>query len=131
MNSILTLSLLGWLHYAGAEPLPPIARAPTTTATSIPPLTSAPALTIPTSLPHTPHSSIPTPLSGAVNASSLGIGSGIVPSSSIAPAATTYPADGVLHDPQPGPYIPAGGGGTNGTIPVYNTKSDFDFESLV
>lgn len=49
-----------------------------------------------------------------------------------APAnATTYPSDGKLHDPQPAPYVPGGGLGTNGTMPVYNAKSDFDFQSLV
>jgi hypothetical protein len=47
------------------------------------------------------------------------------------PTATTYPSDGQLHDPQPAPYTPAGGLGTNGTEPVYNVKSDFDYESLV
>lgn len=46
------------------------------------------------------------------------------------PTATTYPADGNLHDPQPAPYTPAGGLGTNGTEPVYNAKSDFDYHSL-
>ncbi|PYH90423.1 hypothetical protein BO71DRAFT_75615 [Aspergillus ellipticus CBS 707.79] len=46
------------------------------------------------------------------------------------PAATTYPSDGRLHSPEAGPYTPAGGVGTNGTTPVYNAKSDFDYESL-
>ena len=46
------------------------------------------------------------------------------------PAETTYPADGALHDPQPEPYTPAGGLGTNGTEPVYKPQSDFDYESL-
>lgn len=49
-----------------------------------------------------------------------------------APAsATTYAADGQLHDPQPIPYAPGGGLGTNGTMPVYRPQSDFDYESLV
>ena len=47
------------------------------------------------------------------------------------PTATTYPSDGKLHAPEPAPYTPAGGLGTNGTEPVYNAKSDFDYESLV
>jgi hypothetical protein len=59
------------------------------------------------------------------------IGTGIVEASSIAPAETTYPADGKLHNAEPAPYTPAGGVGTNGSIPVYNAKSDFDYESLV
>ncbi len=47
------------------------------------------------------------------------------------PTATTYPSDGKLHNPEPAPYTPAGGLGTNGTLPIYNVKSDFDYESLV
>ena len=46
------------------------------------------------------------------------------------PTATTYPSDGQLHDPEPAPYAPAGGLGTNGTEPVYKPQSDFDYESL-
>ncbi|PGH20068.1 hypothetical protein AJ80_03718 [Polytolypa hystricis UAMH7299] len=45
-------------------------------------------------------------------------------------AATTYPSDGNLHDPMLIPYAPGGGLGTNGTAPVYNVKSDFDYQSL-
>ncbi|OJD17432.1 hypothetical protein AJ78_02457 [Emergomyces pasteurianus Ep9510] len=57
------------------------------------------------------------------------IGTAIVPKP--APAnATTYPSDGRLHDAQPAPYVPGGGLGTNGTMPVYNAKSDYDFQSL-
>jgi hypothetical protein len=46
------------------------------------------------------------------------------------PTATTYPSDGKLHDPEPIPYMPAGGLGTNGTEPIYRPHSDFDYESL-
>jgi hypothetical protein len=35
-----------------------------------------------------------------------------------------------MHDAQPAPYVPAGGAGLN-TTPVYNVKSDFDYQSLV
>lgn len=65
---------------------------------------------------------------GALNATSVGKG---VSSKPAPPAATTYPSDGKLHMAQPGPYIPGGGLGTNGTTPVYNAKSDYDYESLV
>ncbi|KAI0173014.1 ferritin-like domain-containing protein [Hypoxylon sp. FL1284] len=41
-----------------------------------------------------------------------------------------YPADGKLHKPQPAPYTPAGGLGTNGSEPVYRVISDFDYESI-
>lgn len=46
------------------------------------------------------------------------------------PAKFTYPADGKLHDPQPAPFVPAGGLGTNGSEPVYRVQSDFDDESV-
>ncbi|KAK8144471.1 hypothetical protein G3M48_005765 [Beauveria asiatica] len=41
-----------------------------------------------------------------------------------------YPADGKLHAPEPAPYTPSGGVGTNGSAPVYRVQSDFDFQSL-
>ena len=47
------------------------------------------------------------------------------------PDATSYPRDGKLHAPEPAPYTPAGGLGTNGSEPVYVVQSDFDFESIV
>lgn len=92
------------------------------TSTEVPPAVSHSA-----SLPHTPYSGTAT-TTGALTASSVGPG---VPTLGVAPEATLYPSDGELHEPQPGPYIPAGGVGTNGSVPVYNVKSDFDFESLV
>lgn len=76
---------------------------------------------------HTPFSGTPY-TTGAVTASSVGTG---IPKGSILPGATTYPSNGQLNNPEPAPYVPAGGLGTNGSIPVYNAKSDFDFESLV
>ncbi|EAW13113.1 ferritin-like domain-containing protein [Aspergillus clavatus NRRL 1] len=91
------------------------------TSTEVPPAVSHSA-----SLPHTPYSGTAT-TTGALTASSVGPG---VPTLGVAPEATLYPSDGELHEPQPGPYIPAGGVGTNGSVPVYNVKSDFDFESL-
>ncbi len=47
------------------------------------------------------------------------------------PNASAYPRNGLLNAPQPAPYTPAGGIGTNGSEPNYQVKSDFDFESLV
>ncbi|KAI9757779.1 MAG: hypothetical protein M4579_003315 [Chaenotheca gracillima] len=46
------------------------------------------------------------------------------------PDATTYPRDGKLHAPEPAPYTPAGGLGTNGSEPIYQVTSDFDYESI-
>ena len=46
------------------------------------------------------------------------------------PTATYYNANGVPQNPLPAPYIPAGGLGTNGSLPRYMVESDFDFESI-
>ncbi|KAJ5347614.1 uncharacterized protein N7506_000867 [Penicillium brevicompactum] len=79
-----------------------------------------------TSEPHTPFTGTAT-TTGALTATSIGTG---IPSEGVAAGATSYPADGKLHHAEPAPFDPAGGVGTNGSTPVYNTKSDFDFESL-
>lgn len=46
------------------------------------------------------------------------------------PTATYYNTDGSLQNPQPAPYTPYGGLGTNGTEPRYMVNSDFDYESI-
>lgn len=124
-NSVLFLSALGSLPFASASPLE--ARQDTT---SIPvsTITGPPTHSFKSSQPHTPFTGTPT-TTGELSATS--VGTGIVESASVAPAETTYPSDGKLHNAQPAPYVPAGGVGTNGSIPVYNAKSDFDYESLV
>lgn len=105
----------------------PTSRASTGTLASIT-ASGPPAVNHPTSLSHAPYSGTPT-TTGAIMASSV-LGSA-VPSLGVAPGATDYPSNGKLQEPEPAPYVPAGGVGTNGTTPVYNAKSDFDFESLV
>ena len=40
------------------------------------------------------------------------------------PAATIYPRNGQLNEPQPAPYVPAGGLGTNGTEPNYQVRGN-------
>ncbi|KAJ5121484.1 uncharacterized protein N7515_009445 [Penicillium bovifimosum] len=75
---------------------------------------------------HTPFTGTAT-TTGALTASSIGT---TITSLGLAPNATGYPADGKLHDPEPAAFVPAGGVGTNGTEPVYNTRSDFDYQSL-
>ncbi|OJJ81417.1 ferritin-like domain-containing protein [Aspergillus glaucus CBS 516.65] len=111
----LLLGLLGWLPSALALPNI-LARETAPTVVSFA-----------TSMDHTSFSGTPT-ITGALNASStLAM---TISSLSVEPSATTYPSDGKLHDPAPAPYVPAGGVGTNGTTPVYNAKSDFDFQSL-
>lgn len=68
-------------------------------------------------------------VTGALTASTV-LGT-TIPTSPPPAAATTYPADGQLHNAQPIPYAPGGGIGTNGTTPVYRPRSDFDYQSLV
>lgn len=101
----------------------PLASASPLRSESAPPTASHPA-----SLPHTPFTGTPT-TTGALTASS--IGTGVVESASVAAAETTYVSNGELQNAEPAPYVPAGGVGTEGQIPVYNAKSDFDYESLV
>ncbi|GIJ99845.1 hypothetical protein Aspvir_003853 [Aspergillus viridinutans] len=113
----LLINVLGGLPPTLAVPNVRRADAPT----SVPPTVSHP-----TSLPHSSFTATPT-TSGAESASSVGSG---IPTLGPAPGATSYPSDGKLHEPQPAPYVPAGGVGTNGTTPIYNAKSDFDYESL-
>lgn len=56
----------------------------------------------------------------------------VQPFASTGPNATTfvYLANGSTTVPEPMPYTPAGGLGTNGSYPLYAPLSDFDFESL-
>lgn len=46
------------------------------------------------------------------------------------PTATYYNSRGVPLNPLPAPYTPAGGLGTNGSLPRYMVESDYDFESI-
>jgi hypothetical protein len=118
----LLISVLGGLPGTLAVPKAKRGDGPTRATTPAPPIVPHP-----TSLPHNPYSGTPT-TSGAETASSVGSG---IPTLGPAPGATSYPSDGKLHMPQPEPYTPGGGLGTNGTTPIYNAKSDFDYESLV
>lgn len=117
-NRLLVLSLLGCVSYSLALPNLNLARA----------TTAAPVVSFEISMDHTPYTRTPT-VTGAVNASTTLATN--ISSLGVAPSATTYPSDGKLNDPMPAPFVPAGGVGTNGTTPVYNAKSDWDFQSLV
>ncbi|KAI9807658.1 MAG: hypothetical protein M1825_005599 [Sarcosagium campestre] len=46
------------------------------------------------------------------------------------PDATSYPRTGELQDPLAAPFTPNGGLGTNGSEPIYQVISDFDYESI-
>ncbi|KAJ5049365.1 hypothetical protein NUH16_007883 [Penicillium rubens] len=132
-KSAILLSLLSSLHCAAASPKKHQKDATTTldpspsssdvsnSSTTAPPLRS-----FNNSMPHTPFTETPT-TTGALTASSIGTG---ISHGGVAAGATTYPADGKLHHSEPAPHVPAGGLGTNGSTPVYNTKSDFDYQSL-
>lgn len=110
----------------------------TGTSSRLIPTGGPPVVPHPSSLPHGPYNgsqSTPEPNPGGQvpggPVTGPAIGGGVPTSGQVAPTATTYPSDGQLHNPQPGPYIPAGGVGTSGEVPVYRPQSDFDFESLV
>lgn len=113
------LSALGFLPFISSSPL----EARETSSVS-----AAPTVSFLTSEPHTPFTGTPS-TTGALTATS--IGTSITEAASVSPVQTAYPANGRLNQSEPAPYVPAGGVGTNGSIPVYNTKSDFDYESLV
>ncbi|KAL4908664.1 hypothetical protein BDW74DRAFT_188569 [Aspergillus multicolor] len=76
---------------------------------------------------HGPYSGTPT-VTGAAKASET-LAASIAPKPPN-PTATYYNAAGVPTQPMPAPYVPAGGLGTNGTLPRYMVNSDWDFESI-
>ncbi|GIJ86182.1 hypothetical protein Asppvi_005064 [Aspergillus pseudoviridinutans] len=120
---------MNWRHFLLTNVLvglPPTLAVPNVRRADGPSISVPPIVSHPTSLPHSSYTATPT-TSGAESASSVGSG---IPTLGPAPGATSYPSDGKLHEPQPAPYVPAGGVGTNGTTPIYNAKSDFDYESL-
>ena len=75
---------------------------------------------------HGPYDGTPTTI-GAVSTTVL---AQTVPDLGPNPTATYYNTNGKLQNPQPVPYAPAGGLGTNGTTPRYMVNSDFDYESI-
>lgn len=127
LSQLPLLSLLGWLPFTFASPHQKVHNPTDTNAESVPLITGASTRSHPTSQPHTSFSGTPS-ITGALTATSIGKG---ISTGDIIPEATTYPSDGKLQDSQPAAYVPEGGIGTNGSVPVYNVKSDFDYESLV
>jgi hypothetical protein len=135
-RSVLVLALMGSLPFVAASPKKHPkggSEHSKTSSTSSSESSDSSSMSAPplrsyhTSQPHTPFTGTPS-TTGALTASSIGTG---ISSGGVIPGATSYPGDGQLHDAEPAPYDPAGGVGTNGSTPVYNTKSDFDYESLV
>jgi len=75
---------------------------------------------------HGPYDGTPT-VTGAVSTTALAKTISPLP---LAPYATYYNTNGKLQHDEPIPYEPAGGAGTNGTLPRYMVESDFDYESV-
>jgi hypothetical protein len=75
---------------------------------------------------HGPYSGVPT-TTGAVMNSPISKTIATLPPN---PTATYYNTNGELQNREPIPYTPAGGLGTNGTLPRYMVESDFDYESI-
>ncbi|PNS20789.1 Protein rds1 [Sphaceloma murrayae] len=75
---------------------------------------------------HGPYTGIPTTL-GAESTIAL---AQTIPNLGPAETATYYNTNGKLQQPEPVPYQPAGGLGTNGTLPRYQVNSDFDYQSI-
>jgi hypothetical protein len=103
----------------------PVYTEATTTFTSAAP-TVVPVVSVTDVTYHGPYTGTPT-TTGAISTVVLAPS---VPALPADPIKFLYPADGKLHSNQPAPYTPGGGGGTNGSAPVYRPQSDFDYESL-
>ena len=76
---------------------------------------------------HGPYSGTPTTIGAANGPTTLAASVATMPPN---PTATYYNSMGVPLNPFPAPYTPAGGLGTNGSLPRYMVESDFDFESI-
>lgn len=76
---------------------------------------------------HGPYSGTPTVTGAAQAPTTLAASIDTLP---LNPTATYYNSLGVPLDPEPAPYTPNGGLGTNGSLPRYMVNSDFDFESI-
>ncbi|KAL8648181.1 MAG: hypothetical protein Q9226_006105, partial [Calogaya cf. arnoldii] len=76
---------------------------------------------------HGPYTGTPTTVGAAQAPTTLAAS---IPAQPPNPTATYYNTKGVPLNPMPAPFTPAGGLGTNGTLPRYMVNSDFDFESI-
>ena len=76
---------------------------------------------------HGPYTGTPT-TTGAVDGPTTLAAS--IPPMPLSPTATYYNTNGKPVNPFPAPYTPAGGLGTNGSLPRYMVNSDFDYESI-
>ncbi|KAI3318801.1 hypothetical protein HD806DRAFT_548933 [Xylariaceae sp. AK1471] len=122
----LTYSSLLALALASRSRAVPVASDPTTTFTSDPSVTAS-VVPVTNVTSHGPYTGPPPTTTGALSTVILAPS---IPARPPEQYKLQYPADGKLHNPQPAPYTPAGGLGTNGSEPVYRVQSDFDYESI-
>ncbi|KAH7347524.1 ferritin-like domain-containing protein [Plectosphaerella cucumerina] len=108
----------------GVYAAPFVSEAQTTFSQAAP--TVVPVVSYTNVTSHGPFTGTPT-TTGAVSTDVL---ASFIPALPPGPDAYKYPADGKLHAPQPAPFTPSGGIGTNGSAPVYRVESDFDYQSL-
>ncbi|KAJ1326180.1 ferritin-like domain-containing protein [Microdochium nivale] len=124
IHSLIRLTpLLGLFGYSAAIPL--VSQA-TTTVTSAAPMTLLP-VPVTNVASHGPYTGPSPTTTGALSTDVLAPS---IPALPPLQQKFDYPADGQLHAPQPAPYTPNGGLGTNGSAPVYRVQSDFDYQSL-
>ena len=76
---------------------------------------------------HGPYTGTPTTTGAADGPTTLAASIPALPPN---PTATYYNTGGKPINPMPAPFTPAGGLGTNGTLPRYMVESDFDYESI-
>ena len=76
---------------------------------------------------HGPYTGTPTTIGAEPGPTTLAASIAPLP---LNPTATYYNTGGKPINPFPAPYTPAGGLGTNGTLPRYMVESDFDYESI-
>jgi Ferritin-like domain len=125
------LALCGiWLTGTSASPIPQ-SDPPATAATAPAPSSGYPVVVYQNGYTsatyHGPYTGTPTTTGAANGPATLAASIPALPPN---PTATYYNTEGVPINPMPAPYTPAGGLGTNGTLPRYMVESDFDFESI-
>ncbi|KAG5986282.1 hypothetical protein E4U43_005590 [Claviceps pusilla] len=120
-----TMLLAAILHVSVSGAVPFVEEARTTVSSEETAIPSVVPVTNVTS--HGPYTGPAATTTGAVSNTVVAPS---IPALPPAEDAYDYPADGKLHGPQPAPYTPDGGVGTNGSAPVYRVQSDFDYQSL-
>lgn len=105
----------------------PFLQTPTTTFSSAETVTPA-VVSVMNVTSHGPFTGPPASTTGALTASTILASE--IPSAPPAPGTFNYTADGKLHGPEPAPFTPNGGLGTNGSAPVSRPQSDYDYQSL-